>query len=261
MASDSDSDSDFGDFGEGTVTIEETAPSTNKDEHTKEGTADANAESEPQQAFTAVEVLFDCMRKILAAKERGIEIRDKNVLFQDLLKNEKTRKVYDALFPNGKPLPPVQWRREPLQKLLRQTLNIDEPQEEEVEEKEEYVIQDLLYLKLEEDRDQKSLEQLGYKKLNAEGVPDADLSQLLSYQDFQTIPGNELPVIHDQLIDAIETVLLDLESLQNEEQELLKDKATYEELITNLVGHTQRIRREEIAEYQRKHKSKSKKKF
>ncbi|CDO95361.1 unnamed protein product [Kluyveromyces dobzhanskii CBS 2104] len=254
MSSDSDSDSDFGDFGEGTVTVEQTVPETDENGGVAKESQEVDAQFEPVRQVTTVEAMFDCMRKVLAAKERGIELRDKKVLFQDLLKNEKTKKVYDGLFPNGEPLPPVQWRKEPLKRIIMHSVDLKEP-EDDIEEHKEYIIQDLLYLKLEEQQ-QQSLDQLGYKKLNPEEVPDADLSQLLSYQDFDSIPECELPVIHDQFLDAIETVLQELEGLKTEEQELLKDKATYEELITNLVGHTQRIRRDEIADFQKKHKNK-----
>ncbi|KAL6940748.1 hypothetical protein ACO0QE_004663 [Hanseniaspora vineae] len=40
--------------------------------------------------------------------------------------------------------------------------------------------------------------------------------------------------------------------------DLLKDKQTYEQVINNLVGHTQRLRRSEIAKYNKKHHRQSK---
>ncbi|BAP71157.1 uncharacterized protein YBL010C [Kluyveromyces marxianus] len=260
----SDSDSDFGDFGEATVKVEElevpeeSPVTTEPNASGASGGASAGASTSgpvvQENSATAVEAIFDCTRKVLAAKKRGIEIRDKKVLFQDLLKNEKTKKIYDSLFPDGQPLPPSQWRKEPLQRLIRQTLGMEEPHDEE--EEEEYVIQDLLYLKLEED-EHNTLESLGYERLNEdkEKVPSVDISELLAMQEFSSVPLEKLTVVHDQLIDAIEKVQNEINTLKAEERELLKDKETYEELITNLVGHTQRIRREEIAEYKKKHKS------
>lgn len=74
--------------------------------------------------------------------------------------------------------------------------------------------------------------------------------------------GNEkLVEYHDKLCNMIDKLVLQLKSIKQEQNELMKDKITFENVVTNLSGHTQRLQRDEIALYNKKMKRKRKNKF
>ena len=57
---------------------------------------------------------------------------------------------------------------------------------------------------------------------------------------------------HDTLCNAIDLLIVELRSLHEKQLQLEADKQTYERVITNLSGHTQRLQRDEIAMFNRK---------
>ncbi|OEJ83985.1 Uncharacterized protein AWRI3579_g2601 [Hanseniaspora osmophila] len=78
-----------------------------------------------------------------------------------------------------------------------------------------------------------------------EPVPKFNINEMKTelLQEIRNLSNNkELLELSSELIDIKLTHM-----------ELLKDKQTYEQVINNLVGHTQRLRRNEIAKYNKKH--------
>lgn len=223
----SDSDSDFGDFDQGSV-------------HT-------NSEDEnPNSVSTLTELIERTLGK---PKFPDTEREVTNI--EQLLEEERPRVIYEQLVLLEPYLHPVKWETSNLRSLLLRTLNVEEAAPQAAERK---ILQDSLYLKLEENM---TLSELGVKKLNSE-VPHKEIPDLLAISDFSSMTEDKIKIVHDQLIDAIGHVLKDISDLNLEEKELLDDKSTFEQVVTNLVGHTQRLRREEIASYKKKNKIKVK---
>lgn len=71
---------------------------------------------------------------------------------------------------------------------------------------------------------------------------------------------DDLQLYHDKLCQSIDLLLGRLQELQRQEYDLIKDKTTFENVVTNLTGHTQRLYRDEVALYN-KHKHKKKNRF
>lgn len=68
----------------------------------------------------------------------------------------------------------------------------------------------------------------------------------------------DLKGYHDALCHAIDVLFVNLQHLSQKESSLVSDKTTFESVVTNLTGHTQRLHRDEIAFYNKKMRRKSK---
>ncbi|EDO17124.1 hypothetical protein Kpol_1025p45 [Vanderwaltozyma polyspora DSM 70294] len=65
---------------------------------------------------------------------------------------------------------------------------------------------------------------------------------------------SELQQYHDQLCNAIDLLYVKLKVLSKHENDLIRDKTTFENVVTNLTSHAQRLHRDEIANYNKKKK-------
>jgi len=71
----------------------------------------------------------------------------------------------------------------------------------------------------------------------------------------KSIDGNttdDMDGYHDTICNAIDLLIVELRSLYEKQLQLENDKQTYERVITNLSGHTQRLQRDEIAMFNKK---------
>lgn len=178
----------------------------------------------------------------------------KHCNLESLLEEERPKIIYEQLVLLESHLRPLKWPKSDIRLMLLRTLNIEEQMPQPLKPK---ILQDSLYVELEGNKN--SLESLGIEKLN-ERVSDVEVSTLLGMSSFEDMSEDSLSIVHDQLIVAIHKVLIDINEMRTKEQELLEDKSTFEQVIINLVGHAQRIRREEIALYKKRNKALPKKK-
>lgn len=79
--------------------------------------------------------------------------------------------------------------------------------------------------------------------------------------NIDNIIDEKLIEYHDNLCNMIDKLVLQLKLIKQEQIELIKDKITFENVVTNLSGHTQRLQRDEIALYNKKMKKKRKNKL
>lgn len=70
--------------------------------------------------------------------------------------------------------------------------------------------------------------------------------------------ADDLSEYHDALCNAIDVLFVELRQLNDRQAALMSDKDTFESVITNLTGHTQRLYRDEVALYNKRIKKKSK---
>lgn len=230
----SDSDSDFGDFAGG----------------------DEEGFSQSSSTDAFLDVLLGPAQEIKA------QVDESHVL-AELVEEERPRVVYEHLVLWDTHLQPFAWRRSHLRALLLKTLQIEEPHEEPVGVR---ALDDSLFVKImgnlsenEKIIDAGSITaSLGLlpvaKDVKSEPRPCNELTAL----KLDILDANELESIHDELLCVIDRVYHDLREQLALQNELEADKTTFEDVVTNLVGHTQRLRRDEIAAYNKKHGRSSK---
>lgn len=86
---------------------------------------------------------------------------------------------------------------------------------------------------------------------------EKEIPGLLAIQPDEVV---DLREYHDKVCQSIDLLLERLQELHIKQADLVKDKTTFENVVTNLTGHTQRLYRDEVALYN-KHKNKRKNRF
>lgn len=79
------------------------------------------------------------------------------------------------------------------------------------------------------------------------------------FKDLEDMNQSDLQEYRDQLCNSIDVLCIKLQEINDKRQILNADKSIYENVITNLTGHTQRLYRTQLENYNKK-KSKSKEK-
>ncbi|SCV00593.1 LANO_0F07646g1_1 [Lachancea nothofagi CBS 11611] len=225
----SDSDSDFGDF---------------------EGASDSE-----EQLMVSPEKLLET---VLGPRQAMAYTNKKHDL-SELIRDERPRVVYEQLVVLDPHLRPFQWRHSRLRSELLHTLQIEDVPETPKVTK---VLDNALYKCLEpflgnpESGNVSGIQSiLGDKLLAPERLPTPKPTALeLKIKDIDSLNEQELSETHDQLIDALLAVCGTIHEIREVRAQLDADKEMFEDLVTNLVGHTQRIRRDEIAKYNKKNK-------
>ncbi|SCU93710.1 LADA_0G04522g1_1 [Lachancea dasiensis] len=231
-SSDSGSDSDFGDF---------------------EGISDSD---EPIQLSWEEQ-----LDSILGPRQEISHTNQKHDL-AELIEGERPKVVYEQLVLVEPHLRAFQWRHSKLRSELLHTLQIEDvPVVPKITKSVDTSLFDLLepYLGAGTDQEHKSkdISKVLGNKVHASEHSSPPLSSSivqLQAKDLDDLEEEELTHTHDQLIDAISVVCKSI--LQNEElrTQLIADKEMFEDLVTNLVGHTQRLRRDEIAQFNKKNR-------
>lgn len=70
--------------------------------------------------------------------------------------------------------------------------------------------------------------------------------------DIEEMTNDELQKYHDQLCNVIDLLMVKLKRLNKLQTDLTQDKTIFENVVTNLSGHTQRLQRDEIELYNKK---------
>ncbi|CAI1809742.1 hypothetical protein SEUBUCD646_0B01100 [Saccharomyces eubayanus] len=92
-------------------------------------------------------------------------------------------------------------------------------------------------------------------QVEEEHEQEQHIPQLLA-ADYTDMDGEALRRYHDRLCQSIDFLVSKSKSLKKKQQDLLNDKTTFENVVTNLTGHTQRLQRDEIALYNKKRSKK-----
>ncbi|CUS22935.1 LAQU0S07e03532g1_1 [Lachancea quebecensis] len=231
--SDSDSDSDFGDFA-----------------GVSKGEAAVPEILSPQEQLD----------RALGQREK-IQYVNQSHSLDELIKDERPRVVYDHLVLLETQLRPFSWRDSKLRSLLLQTLQIsDEPDLPKARKPLDSSLYSQLKPRLgEEGVDYAALlSQVCGDKLSVNDKSSVQRVEILEAKDLEQLDTEALRHVHDNLLDAVLAVCQEIGGTAAVRSELEADKSMYEGLVTNLVGHTQRLRRDEIADFNKKHKRGSK---
>ncbi|SCU87558.1 LAMI_0D06546g1_1 [Lachancea mirantina] len=241
----SDSDSDFGDFAASA------APAVSA----------ASAESAPKfDLDSCLDTVFGKESDVAdpTAAQDACETPGLSALLQG-----RRRVIYEQLVLLDVALHPVSWRSSKLRSTLLHTLQIEEPVPAPAVRR--TALNSTLF-----DQIIAMLDSTGSTPDRA--TPDRDfVSNLLRFgsEDSQSdstaledllrsipdqLPSDQLLKLHDQLVFAILHCVNDIRTDLAQQRELENDIRTYEAVVTNLMGHTQRVRRHEIARYNAKHK-------
>ncbi|CAI4054865.1 hypothetical protein N7582_000187 [Saccharomyces uvarum] len=92
-------------------------------------------------------------------------------------------------------------------------------------------------------------------QVEEEHEQEQHIPQLLA-ADFTGMDGESLRQYHDTLCQSIDFLVSKSKLMKKKQQDLLNDKTTFENVVTNLTGHTQRLQRDEIALYNKKRSKK-----
>ncbi|SMN20973.1 similar to Saccharomyces cerevisiae YBL010C Putative protein of unknown function [Maudiozyma saulgeensis] len=200
-----------------------------------------------------------------------------NKILAGLLADERPNVIYNQLVDSdNRDIPAFIWNRSNLRSTLLHILRLKDPQTaldtkntERIDSQEKHLsavtMDDSLYVKvmdlvkdIEKPLKDNTLilrEQfdLAYMPPLTQPSLAADLNRELK----ERIPSllgetNNNEEYHDMLCNAIDLLILELRSLYERQLELEADKQTYERVITNLSGHTQRLQRDEIAMFNKK---------
>lgn len=95
------------------------------------------------------------------------------------------------------------------------------------------------------------------QKLLNQGNSSSSSSSSSTLLDFEKMTDDELQKYHDKLCNVIDLIMIKLKGLNKLQNNLTQDKIIFENVVTNLSGHTQRLQRDEIELYNKKFGRKS----
>ncbi|KAL3231694.1 Uncharacterized protein RNJ44_00229 [Nakaseomyces bracarensis] len=244
---------------------------------------DISAEEEEDDDFGDFEAVADdrtvvaeCVGELIAEEGLKAVKVDDNVQLEDLFLEERSRIIYEQLVELRTVLQPFSWRKSHMRSHLLHVLRLDEHGSGE-DSGESDLVDDSLYLRINsllarltpEQTSGSSLilrDQFKYSyappmthhsmQLEEVEYQEKQIPQLLMVRP-ETLPKKELEEYHDQICNAIDALIVALKQLEVRQSNLTSDKTTFENVVTNLTGHTQRLQRDEIALYN-KHKNRRK---
>lgn len=255
----SDSDSDFGNF------------------------SDASIEQEVGEKPTE-QVIEQCLDTLFgptsAAKDDDSDDDiNSNPKLIDLLKEERPHVIYEQLFSGRVHYPPFIWKHSHIRSTMLSVLGLppDTDAKENATNSKQHnePLDDSLYIQLCSVIDKDKLNTINgttmvlrdhfkYKYTPGFHIPgslDEEGDELgknhkETEKILQLLNGefdhNDLQKYHDELCNAVDSQVIKLKALTTLQQDLLNDKTTFESVVTNLSGHTQRLQRDEIALYNKK---------
>lgn len=195
---------------------------------------------------------------------------DSSTNLTDLLKEERPRVIYEQLVDNQYVLPPFIWNSSNIRTTMLHILRIPD-QPKKVTRRDSTILDDSLFNQLcqmiendvENNNNHSNILRDYFKmhytsplvptSLEQEDHNDQELNiPKLTVLDFNHMDSKFIQDYHDKLCHAIDYLVLQLKELNKTQQDLIHDKTTYENVVTNLSGHTQRLQRGQIALYNKK---------
>lgn len=211
-------------------------------------------------------VVQECIEELIPSMELKPEREDCEL--EDLFVEERSRIIYEQLVELRTVLHPFTWRKSHMRDHLLHVLRLDEHNATEVNADDE-LIDDSLYLRISSLLPRLTAEQasasslilrdqfkysyappLTHHSIQLEEVEyqEKQIPQLLMVRP-ESLDKKELEEYHDHVCNAIDALIATLKQLELRQSNLTTDKTTFENVVTNLTGHTQRLQRDEIALY------------
>lgn len=255
--SDSDSD-DFGNFSDASI----------EEEGENEG---ANEAAETGDDLANVDKYLD---QILPPNDNIPKESVKEDKLDKLIQDERPKIIYEQLVLLRTVLRPLIWDESHIKSNLWHILRIPERTKPNKQETGREPLNDSLFIALIKMLNDNNIssqtmlrDQLGINYSSA-------LSPIFLQDEVEEEEEKELPALlstspdevenlqeyHDKLCHSIDLLLGKLQESCAQKVDLIKDKITFENVITNLTGHTQRLYRDEVAFYN-KQKNKKKNRF
>ncbi|AJQ15678.1 CPA_1a_G0001890.mRNA.1.CDS.1 [Saccharomyces cerevisiae] len=259
LDAESDSSDDFGNFSDASV---------ENDLYNQNSTLTTSSES----------VVDNCLNKILPKGEFDLEEETiKNGCFKlsKLIEDERPHVIYEQLVQLDPVLQPFIWNKSHIRRNLLHILRLSDNNGSEGvgTKREEEPLNDELFKRIcdaVEKNEQTATGLFLRDNFKIDYTPPMTLKSLqkeeereqeqhipqLLMADFTSMDKESLRQYHDTLCQSIDFLVSKSRSLKKQQRDLLKDKTTFENVVTNLTGHTQRLQRDEIALYNKKRNKK-----
>ncbi|CCD22486.1 Laa2p NDAI_0A03290 [Naumovozyma dairenensis CBS 421] len=283
-AESSDDDDDFGNFSD--ASFEEDSMPIEKNTITTSETDNKTSMSTTLDNSALFSTILDDLFPDETSKAT-LAINDQldmdSIKLSNLLENERPHVIYQQLVDLDTILQPIIWKKTHLRSELFHLLGISDEAEmlkknqarEEIKPLNDTLYNSIMNVINSKNPNAKGTSSLMLKdffKLNyTPSLRHASLEKEEREEMEHRIPelinrktmniSNETDIIglqeyHDELCNSIDTIVEKLKSLKQEQKSLVNDKTTYENVITNLSGHTQRLQRDEIELYNRRKQKK-----
>ncbi|CCK69398.1 Laa2p KNAG_0C02870 [Huiozyma naganishii CBS 8797] len=276
-----ENDDDFGNFSDASIEAAE---------ESEQGQEDDDAVALMDEPKNIPNVLNKCLDKLFGPNEETSSAPDTESQFQldDILNEERPRIIYRQLVTAQILSQPFIWSRSHIRESLLHILGVDDKKRTTRQETREIQLDDSLYLRI--------LQHLNVAKPNSESgstsgagslpllrdrfkikyaprlAQPASLQEEIDKEQEARIPTLitegiadrdtiGLKEYHDELCHQIDSLAMKLRDLNGRQELLTQDKLLFENVITNLIGHTQRLQRDEIALYNKQFKKRGKQKL
>ncbi|AJP83141.1 BAK_1a_G0001840.mRNA.1.CDS.1 [Saccharomyces cerevisiae] len=259
LDAESDSSDDFGNFSDASV---------ENDLYNQNSTLTTSSES----------VVDNCLNKILPKGEFDLEeetIKNDCFKLSKLIEDERPHVIYEQLVQLDPVLQPFIWNKSHIRRNLLHILRLSDNNGSEGvgTKREEEPLNDELFKRIcdaVEKNEQTATGLFLRDNFKIDYTPPMTLKSLqkeeereqeqhipqLLMADFTSMDEESLRQYHDTLCQSIDFLVSKSRSLKKQQRDLLKDKTTFENVVTNLTGHTQRLQRDEIALYNKKRNKK-----
>lgn len=255
----SDSSDDFGNFSDASV---------ENDLYNQDSTLTMSSEY----------VVENCLNKILPNGDfilEGKTIKNDCFKLSKLIEDERPHVIYEQLVQLDPVLQPFIWNKSHIRRNLLHILRLSDNDDSAGAggKKEEEPLNDELFKRICDTVEKNEQTATGLflrdnfkidytppmtlKSLQREEELEQEqhIPQLLT-ADFTDMDEESLRQYHDTLCQSIDFLVSKSRTLKKKQRDLLKDKTTFENVVTNLTGHTQRLQRDEIALYNKKRSKK-----
>lgn len=194
------------------------------------------------------------------------------VALEQLLQDERPQVIYEQLVELRTGLQPLSWDKSHLKANLWHILRIPEDNKAEKEISREEPLDDSLYRRLMPLLKDTNIHTVHLLRDQFKMNYTAPLTPIVVHDEEEKDQERAIPSLlakkvdadgalteyHDALCHAIDVLFVELHKLMEREAALRIDKTTFENVITNLTGHTQRLYRDEVALYNKRIKRRSK---
>ncbi|QLQ79813.1 hypothetical protein HG537_0C04620 [Torulaspora globosa] len=230
--------------------------------------SDASFKSDLEEDYESVTRYLD---ELLPDYGEFVGSDSESAELEQLLQDERPHVIYEQLVELRTALQPLSWDKSHLKANLWHILRIPADESVEKQSLRQDPLDDSLYKQLMlllKDNNVNTTHLLRDQLRMNYISPLTPLSPLVEEEKEQerairsllakTVDAvDDLTEYHDALCNAIDGLIVELRQLNNRQMALMKDKDTFESVITNLTGHTQRLYRDEVALYNKRIKKKS----
>lgn len=191
---------------------------------------------------------------------------------EQLILDERPHVIYEQVIQLRTALRPFVWKNSHMKSNLWHILRIPEEEPKKKESSDQVPLNDMFFTQLRSLIMNTNIHtnfvlREHFKITYNSPLTPASLQAIQKQEEEKEIPRllttpldgvKDLQDYHDKLCHAIDVLFVELQQLDKRQADLENDKTTFENVVTNLTGHTQRLYRDEIAIYNRRNKRKNK---